>query len=183
MVNMAEQNGLQTATLAGGCFWCMDPPYRKLPGVSEVIVGYTGGSEKNPTYEEVCMGDTGHFEAVRITYDPAILSYKEILDVFWQQIDPTDTIGQFADKGPQYRSAIFYHSEDQKKTAEDSKAALQKTGKFSKPIATLILPAQEFYSAEDYHQEYYIKNPVRYLMYRKGSGREGFLKTIWGGGK
>jgi len=180
---MELAQNFETATLAGGCFWCMESPFEKLPGVQKVVSGYTGGTVKNPTYEEVCEGETGHYEAIQITFDPGKVSYKEILDVFWKQIDPTDPIGQFSDKGPQYRSAIFYNSDAQKKTAEISKADLQKSGKFSRPIATLILSASEFYPAEDYHQDYYIKNPVRYLMYRKGSGREGFLKTMWGDGK
>jgi methionine-S-sulfoxide reductase len=180
---MEGDKNFDIATLAGGCFWCMESPFEKLPGVKKVISGYTGGTVKNPTYEEVCSGETGHFEAVQITYDPEKITYKEILTVFWKQIDPTDPIGQFADRGTQYRTAIFYHSDEQKKIAEASKNDLQKSGKFSRPIETLILGAREFYPAEEYHQDYYIKNPARYLMYRKGSGREGFLKSVWGESK
>ncbi len=168
------------ATLAGGCFWCMESPFKKIEGVMRVESGYTGGTVKDPTYEQVCSGNTGHFEAIQITFDPGKISYRQILDIFWKQIDPTDPNGQFADKGPQYRTAIFYHSESQRETAEKSKEALDKSGKFSKPVATHIIKAGEFYPAEEYHQEYYLKNPARYLMYRKGSGREGFLKTMWG---
>jgi peptide methionine sulfoxide reductase msrA/msrB len=172
---------LEKATFAGGCFWCMEPPFEKLEGVREVISGYTGGHKPNPTYEEVSAGGTGHVEAIQILYDPSIARYPELLDVFWKQIDPTDAEGQFVDRGKQYRSAIFYHTEEQKRLAVESKRNLQESGRFSKPIVTEILPAPEFYRAEEYHQDYYRKNPVRYKFYRFNSGRDQFLKTTWGG--
>ena len=174
---------LEKATFAGGCFWCMEPPFEKLAGVSEVISGYTGGQKENPTYEEVSAGKTGHLEAVEVIYDPAKVSYSELLDVFWRQIDATDPGGQFVDRGSQYRSAIFYHSKEQKELAEKSRNDLQRSGKFQKPIVTEILPASKFYRAEDYHQDYYKKNPIRYKFYRFNSGRDRFLKKVWGDGK
>lgn len=167
------------ATFAGGCFWCMVHPFANQNGVIEVISGYTGGVEKNPSYEDVCMGKTGHFEAVQVTYDPKIISYKKLLDTFWKQIDPTDPIGQFADKGQQYRTAVFYHDEEQKMLAEESKINLDKSGKFDKPIVTQILPYSEFYPAEEYHQNYYKKRPQYYNNYKVGSGRDAFLKKTW----
>jgi peptide methionine sulfoxide reductase msrA/msrB len=176
---MNADNNSVKATVAGGCFWCMEPPFIKLTGVKSVMPGYTGGTEKNPTYEQVCTGTTGHFEAVEITYDPAVISYRQILDVFWKQINPGDPNGQFADIGPQYRTAIFYHSEEQRRDAEESKREIERSGRFNAKVATLILKASEFYPAEDYHRGYYLKNPTRYLMYRKGSGREGFLRMKW----
>ncbi len=169
------------ATFAGGCFWCMEPSYEKLDGVKEVISGYTGGKKVNPTYEEVSSGSTGHLESIEVTYDPAVVSYERLLDVFWKNIDPTDSGGQFVDRGGQYRSAIFYHTEDQKKAAEASKQRLARSGLFNKPIVTEILPAATFYRAEEYHQDYYKKNPVRYKFYRFNSGREQFLEKIWKG--
>ncbi|MBN1534207.1 MAG: peptide-methionine (S)-S-oxide reductase MsrA [Spirochaetes bacterium] len=175
----AEHNYVK-ATLAGGCFWCMESPFTKLVGVHKVIPGYTGGTVKDPTYEQVCTGTTGHFEAVEITYDPRVISYRKILDVFWRQINPSDLNGQFADIGPQYRTAIFYHSEEQRITAEESKGELEQSGRFKAPVATLILKASKFYPAEEYHHGFYRKNPMRYTMYRKGSGREGFLRMKWG---
>ena len=168
------------ATLAGGCFWCMQPPFDKLEGVLETSVGYTGGKEINPAYEAVAGGRTGHTEAIEIIYDPAKVSYAELLDVFWMNIDPTQKDGQFADVGKQYRTEIFYHSDTQKKEAEASKEKLSKSGKFSKPIVTAITEASTFYPAEKYHQKYYQKNPVRYKLYRRGSGREGFIERVWG---
>jgi peptide methionine sulfoxide reductase msrA/msrB len=171
---------LEKATFAGGCFWCMEPPFEKLEGVKEVISGYTGGHKSNPTYEEVSAGGTGHVEAIQVLYDPSIASYSELLEVFWKQIDPTDAEGQFVDRGKQYRSAIFYHTEEQKRLAGESKSRLQESGRSSKPIVTEILPASEFYQAEEYHQDYYRKNPVRYKFYRFNSGRDQFLKTTWG---
>ena len=170
----------EKATFAGGCFWCMEPAFEKLDGVSDVVVGYTGGSAKNPTYEEVSGGTSGHLEAIQVTYDPRKISYGQILDAFWRQVDPTDPGGQFVDRGGQYLTAIFYHNAEQKKMAEESKAALEKECRYSKPIVTKILPATEFYLAEDYHQEYPAKNPVRYKFYRYNSGRDKYLEKIWG---
>lgn len=171
----------ERATFAGGCFWCMEPPFEKLEGVKEVISGYIGGKKLNPTYEEVSSGSTGHLEAIEISYDPSAVSYDKLLDVFWRNIDPTDAGGQFVDRGGQYRSAIFYHTESQKKAAEASKQRLAGTGIFSKSIVTEILPATTFYKAEEYHQDYYKKNPVRYKFYRFNSGRDQFLEKIWKG--
>ena len=168
------------AAFAGGCFWCMQPPFEQLPGVTKVIVGYTGGRTENPTYEEVCSGTTGHYEAVEVLFDPAIVSYPTLLDVFWRNIDPTDSYGQFSDKGQQYQTAIFYHNEEQKKMAEASRDALQKSGKFKKPIVTKILKASAFYKAEPYHQDYYRTSPIRYKTYKLGSGREYYLAKTWG---
>lgn len=169
----------EKATFAGGCFWCIQPPYDKLKGVISTRVGYTGGRKKNPTYKEVSSGATGHAEAIEIIYDPAKTSYDELLDVFWHNIDPTTLNGQFADKGTQYRTAIFYHSEEQKRLALASKESLEKSGKFLKPIVTEIVPAAEFYPAEDYHQKYYEKSPIHYNIYKFGSGRETFIKKMW----
>lgn len=168
------------ATFAGGCFWCMEPPFEKIPGVQSVISGYTGGFKVNPTYAEVSAGTTGHVEAVQVTYDPAKVTYQQLLNVFWHQIDPTDTGGQFVDRGAQYRSIIFTHNDAQKRLADESKAALGASGRFTKPIVTEILPATTFYKAEEYHQDYYKKNPVRYHYYRYNSGRDQFLKKVWG---
>lgn len=168
----------QKATFAGGCFWCMQPPFEELNGVSEVISGYTGGSGKDPTYENYAQ--KSHIEAVQVTYDPSKISYSQLLDVFWRQIDPTDAGGQFVDRGPQYRSAIFFHNEEQKKLAESSKEALGKSGRFEKPIVTELIRASMFYKAEDYHQDYKKKNPVRYKFYRFNSGRDQFLDKVWG---
>jgi methionine-S-sulfoxide reductase len=178
-VSMADAE-IMKATFAGGCFWCMQPPYEKLKGVVKVTVGYTGGHTKNPTYEEVCAGHTGHAEAVEIEYDTKQVTYQQLLDVFWKNIDPTTLDAQFADRGDQYRTAIFYHSPEQKKLAELSKEELQKSGKFDGPIVTEIVPAPAFYPAEDYHQQYYKKCPLRYKVYRAGSGREDYLKRMWG---
>jgi peptide methionine sulfoxide reductase msrA/msrB len=171
---------LEKATFAGGCFWCMVPPFEKLKGVSEVILGYTGGHKKNPTYEEVSAGGTRHLEAVQVTYDPSQTTYEELLDVFWRQIDPTDSNGQFVDRGSQYGTVIFYHTDEQKRLAEKSKEDLQKSGRFTRPIVTEILPASAFYKAEEYHQDYHKKNPIRYKLYRFNSGRDQYLKKIWG---
>ena len=172
---------LEKATFAGGCFWCMEPPFEKLDGVREVISGYTGGSKVNPTYEEVSAGATGHLESVEVIFDPSVISYDKLLDVFWKNIDPTDPGGQFVDRGGQYRSAIFFHSEEQKKLAETSKQKLAASGIFHKPIVTEIIPAATFYKAEDYHQDYYKKNPIRYKYYRYNSGRDQFLEKTWSG--
>jgi len=168
------------ATFAGGCFWCMEPPFVQLDGVVSVTPGYTGGTQKDPGYADVCAGFTHHLEAVRIRFDPTRISYEQLLDVFWRNIDPTDSEGQFADQGDQYRTAIFYHDETQHRLAEASKQRTEASGRFDGPIVTEIRPAMPFYPAEDYHQEYYRKNPQRYKMYRRGSGREGFLERLWG---
>jgi len=170
----------EKATFAGGCFWCMQPPYDKLKGVVSTAVGYTGGTKPNPTYEEVCSGTTGHAEAVEITYDPAQLNYSQLLDAFWKNIDPTTQNQQFADMGTQYRTAIFYHNEEQKRLAIASKEKWEKSGRFNGPIVTEIVPASEFYPAEEHHQKYYKKCPIPYQLYKSGSGREGYLKKLWG---
>ena len=170
---------LAVATFAGGCFWCMTPPFEKLDGVKQVVAGYTGGTKKNPTYEEVCSGATGHREAVEVYYDPSVVSYQTLLKTFWQNIDPTDFGGQFADRGTQYHTAIFYHNDEQRWEAEKSKEILAKSGKFDRPIATEIVPASDFYRAEEYHQDYYKKNPLHYKAYKVGSGREGFIEKFW----
>jgi len=168
------------ATFAGGCFWCMEEPFDKLDGVISVTPGYTGGIMKNPTYEQVSAGGTGHAESVQVVYDPDKVSYEKLLDIFWHNIDPTTKDRQFCDGGNQYRSAIFYHNETQKKLAEASKLALDKTKPFREPIVTGIVRAGEFYPAEEYHQHYYKKNPVRYRFYRQGCGRDKRLKELWG---
>ena len=175
----ADTGNLEKATFAGGCFWCMEPPFDKLDGVVSTTSGYTGGKEENPTYMEVASGKTGHAEAIQILYDPAKVSYEKLLEVFWQNIDPTQKDGQFVDRGRQYRTAIFYHSEEQKQQAVASKAALEKSGRFRGPIVTEIVPAGAFYEAEGYHQDYYKKNPLRYKQYRMGSGRDHFLDSTW----
>lgn len=175
---MGAEN-LELATFAGGCFWCMVKPFDEQPGIESVVSGYTGGTTENPTYEEVCTDTTGHYEAVQITFDPAIFSYNKLLELFWQQIDPTDAGGQFYDRGRSYQTAIFYHSEEQRRLAEASRKELAESGRFSKPIVTEILPAKEFYAAETYHQGFYQKNPERYNAYQKGSGREAFIKRHW----
>jgi methionine-S-sulfoxide reductase len=176
----AMDKKVETAIFAGGCFWCMTPPFEKLNGVTSVLSGYIGGAGAAPTYEDYAA--KGHIEAVEITYDPSMITYDKLLDVLWQQIDPTDPGGEFADRGPQYRSVIFYHNEEQKKLAEASKKKLAASGRFKKPIVTEILPATQFYGAEDYHQDYHKKNPIRYKYYRSGSGRDEFLKKTWGSG-
>jgi len=170
----------EKATFTGGCFWCMEAPFDKLKGVISVTSGYTGGSVKNPTYEQVSAGNTGHAEAVQIIYDPAEISYSKLLDVLWHNIDPTVKDRQFCDNGHQYRSAIFYHNEEQHRAALQSKAALDKSKPFKEPVVTEIVPAGEFYPAEEYHQHYYKKNPLRYKYYRSGCGRDRRLKELWG---
>ena len=167
------------ATFAGGCFWCIEADFEKMPGVFEAISGYTGGHVESPSYKEVCSGTTGHTEAVMVRYDPSLTTYTELLKFFWRHIDPTDSGGQFADRGSQYRSAIFFHDDEQKRLAELSKKALEKSGIFKKPIATEINRASKFYSAEDYHQGYFKTCPVQYLAYRAGSGRDGSLEGVW----
>lgn len=174
-----SKSSYEEAIFAGGCFWCTEADFEKQPGIIEVVSGYTGGKKPNPTYQEVCTGTTGHYEAVKVVYDPAKMSYKKLVDTYWKSVDPTDDGGQFADRGSQYRTAIFYFTEEQKKTAEASKTALENSGKFSSKIVTPILKAKPFYEAEDYHQGYYKKNPVRYNLYRRGSGREGFIQKTW----
>jgi peptide methionine sulfoxide reductase msrA/msrB len=176
----ANQKNLHRATFAGGCFWCVESDFEKINGVVEVVSGYTGGQNENPTYKEVSAGGTGHAEAVQVIYDPDKIAYKELLDVFWRHVDPTDSGGQFVDRGSQYRTAIFYHDEEQKRLAEQSKKELQQSGRFDKPIATEIVALDTFYPAEDYHQDYYKKNPLRYKFYRAGSGRDQFLDRAWG---
>ena len=171
---------MEKATFAGGCFWCMEQPFENIEGVQSVVSGYTGGQKENPNYEEVSTGRTGHLEAVEVTYDPDKVTYAELLKVFWQQIDPTDPFGQFADKGSQYRTAIFYHDPRQKKIAEMSKRKLDQSGMFDKPVMTEIIKATTFYKAEDHHQEYYKKCPIKYNAYKKGSGRADFIKKKWG---
>lgn len=170
---------LARATLAGGCFWCMEPPFQKLDGVVDVVSGYTGGHKANPTYEEVTAGGTGHVEAVQILYDPSRVSYSELLEVFWRNIDPTDEYGQFVDRGPQYATAIFYHDEEQKRLAEQSRQKLQDSGRFDRPIVTEIRELEEFYEAEAYHQDYYQTHKTQYNLYRHGSGRDRFIEKAW----
>lgn len=169
----------EQAIFAGGCFWCMVKPFEEQPGIVSVVSGYTGGHVANPTYEQVTTGTTGHTEAVEITYDPSIISYDELVEIYWQQTDPTDAFGQFADRGDSYRPVIFYKTEQQKERAEASKKRLQESGRFTQPIVTTIEEAQPFYPAEDYHQEYYRKNKLHYERYREGSGRASFLRKNW----
>jgi len=181
MVHAQENNqGFEKATFAGGCFWCMESPFEKLEGVHTVISGYTGGEKEGPTYEEVLAGSTGHAEAVEITYDPNKVSYGKLLNTFWRNIDPTQKNGQFADHGSQYRTAIFYHNEKQKQLAEKSKQDLEDSKKFDKPIVTEIVPSQTFFLAEEYHQDYYKKQPEHYKKYHYLSGRASFIEKIWG---
>lgn len=170
----------EIATFAGGCFWCMVEPFKVLEGVLDTRSGYTGGHKVNPNYKEVKAQTTGHYEAVQIAYDPEVISYEELLEVFWRQIDPMDAEGQFQDRGESYRAAIFYSSENQKEEAETSKKALGESGRFPRPIVTEILPLGEFYPAEDYHQDFYMLNPVEYKADRKQSGRDEFIKQYWG---
>jgi len=167
------------ATFAGGCFWCMVKPFHKYEGVERVISGYTGGHVDNPTYQQVCSETTGHLEAIEVTFDPEVISYEELLRIYWRQIDPTDGGGQFNDRGESYRPAIFYHSEEQRAAAERSKQEIEDSGRFDRSIEVEIRPAKTFWEAEDYHQDYYKKNPFRYEMYRVGSGRAKFVKEAW----
>ena len=176
---MASAGGTETAIFAGGCFWCMQPPFKNTPGVVETKAGYTGGSVENPTYGEVTTQTTGHYEAVQVVFDPKVVSYEKLLDVFWHNIDPTDPGGQFADRGNSYETAIFYLNEAQKTKAEKSKADLAASGKFQRPIATKILPARPFYPAEEDHQDYGEKNPLHYKAYKYGSGRTPYLDKTW----
>lgn len=174
-----EHHYYEKAIFAGGCFWCMIKPFDTQPGIISVVSGYTGGHAEYPTYEQVTTGATGHTEAVEITYDPAIIPYEKLVETYWQQTDPTDALGQFADRGDSYRPVIFYSNESQKKIAEKSKDVLQKSGRFTQPIVTKIEPAQPFYPAEDYHQEYYKKHSIHYNLYREGSGRASFIRKNW----
>lgn len=175
-----EAKNLEKATFAGGCFWCMEPPFEKLNGVVDIISGYTDGGKESPTYEEVSSGSTGHLEAIQIIYDPDKVTYQELLDIFWKQIDPTDAGGSFVDRGYQYNSAIFYHNNEQRQLAEASNEKLAKSRLFDKPIVTEIVKFKTFYKAEEYHQDYYKKNPLRYKYYRSRSGRDQFIKKVWG---
>jgi methionine-S-sulfoxide reductase len=182
MVNMEQNNGFkyEIATFAGGCFWCMISPFKKLEGVLDTRSGYTGGYVENPTYKEVKAQVSGHFEAVQIAFDPEVVSYERLLEVFWRQIDPMDSEGQFQDRGASYKAAIFYENEEQRIKAEASKKALAESGRFERPIVTEILPAAVFYPAEEYHQDFYIKSPLEYIEDRKKSGRDEFIKKYWG---
>ncbi|MFP4162879.1 MAG: peptide-methionine (S)-S-oxide reductase MsrA [Chitinispirillaceae bacterium] len=173
------QKAQDVAVFAGGCFWCLQGPFEKTEGVKRVTAGYTGGHVENPTYEQVTSGRTGHREAVQVVFDPREVSYETLLEIFWRQIDPTDPGGQFADRGEQYKTAVYYHDDDQKKAAEKSKEKLQSSGHFSAPVAADILPAETFYPAEEYHQKYYLKNPGHYRLYKTGSGREAFIQSNW----
>lgn len=179
IVNMADARELEKATFAGGCFWCMEHPFDELDGVVSTTVGYTGGHKENPTYKEVSAGTTGHTESVLVVYDTAKITYDKLLDVFWRNINPTTPDRQFVDVGSQYRPAIFYHNEEQKRLAEESRDRLDKSGRYNSPILTEIVSATIFYEAEEYHQNYYRKNPIRYKFYRLGSGRDKYLNRIW----
>ena len=175
-----KNSKLETATFAGGCFWCMEPPFDKVNGVISTTSGYTGGQKKNPTYEEVSAGKTGHAESMQVLYDPAIVSYSKLLDVFWHNVDPTTANREFCDWGSQYRTAIFYHTETQKKEAEESKRKLEQMERFKGKIVTEIVELKDFYPAEEYHQDFYKNNPVRYKSYRSGCGRDKRLEELWG---
>ncbi len=176
----ANQENPQKATFAGGCFWCSEADFEKTDGVIEVISGYTGGNTDHPSYEEVSSGRTEHIEAVQVIYDSAKITYKELLNVFWRHVDPTDPGGQFVDRGAQYRTAIFYHDEEQRRLAEASKQELERSGRFKKPVVTEIRPLSRFYVAEGYHQDYHKNNALRYSLYRQGSGRDRFIQQTWG---
>ncbi|MBC8080361.1 MAG: peptide-methionine (S)-S-oxide reductase MsrA [Gorillibacterium sp.] len=179
-LNTPENGGpYEKVTFAGGCFWCMVSPFEERPGIISVVSGYTGGHTENPTYKQVCAGATGHTEAVQITYDPTIFPYEKLVEVFWQQIDPTDAEGQFCDRGDTYRTAIFYYNDEQRLISEKSKVKLNESGRFSHPIVTPIVPAMTFYPAEEYHQDFHKKNPAHYKQYRKGSGRDRFIEENW----
>lgn len=169
------------ATFAGGCFWCTEHAFLDMPGVLSVTSGYTGGDLDDPSYQDVCAGDTGHAEAVRVEFDPAKITYRDLLDAFWRSIDPTDDGGQFADRGSQYRSAIFYHSDEQKAEAEASREEINASGRFTRPVATVIESIKKFFPAEDYHQKYCLKNPLQFRSYHHGSGRAAGLGRLWDG--
>jgi methionine-S-sulfoxide reductase len=176
----SDKSGWATATFAGGCFWCMEPPFDALEGVYETTSGYTGGRTVNPSYEQVSSGGTGHVEALQVRYDPEKVSYSKLLEVFWVNVNPTDPNGQFCDRGSQYATAIFYHTDEQKQLAEESKRELEESGILPKTVVTPIRPASTFYEAEDYHQDYYKRNPLRYKFYRTGCGRDSVLRDLWG---
>ncbi len=178
--SVIDMTNLSTATFAGGCFWCVEAGFEKLDGVAEVISGYSGGPEASANYQKVCSGTSGHFEAIEVQYDPKVISYDALLDAFWRQIDPTDAGGSFYDRGPQYQSAIFYQNEAEKTAAEKSKAALVESGFFKEGIATQIIALEQFYHAEDYHQDYYKTNSAHYKRYRRGSGRDEYIERVWG---
>lgn len=167
------------ATFAGGCFWCLEPAFAAEAGVQASIVGYIGGTKENPTYEEVCAGNTGHYEAIQVYFDPAVINYEKLLEIFWRQIDPTDSGGQFADRGDSYKTAIFYHDQTQKKLAEISRETLGNSHIYDKPIVTEIIEATVFYPAEEYHQAYYTKEPEHYAAYKYGSGRQSYIEKMW----
>ena len=175
-----ESNNYKLATFSGGCFWCSESDFEKHNGVIEVISGFVGGQEENPSYKEVSSGKTGHREGIQVSYDPQVIGYDKLLDIFWKHVDPTDEGGQFADRGAHYSTAIFYHDDEQKLLAEASKKELDESGRYNKPVITPILPPADFYAAEEYHQDYYKKNPVRYKFYRHGSGRDRYLEKVWG---
>ena len=178
---ISVDENLPVATFAGGCFWCVESGFEHVPGVVEAVSGYTGGLADNPTYAQVSSGATGHIESVRVHYDPAVITYEGLLAAYWRMVDPTDAGGQFVDRGGQYATAIFYHDEQQKLAAEKSRDLLAGTGRYAKPVLTPIREAGEFHLAEEYHQDYYKENPVRYNLYRYGSGRDQYLDKIWGG--
>ena len=177
---LPETGGLAVATFAGGCFWCIEAGFEAVPGVQGAVSGYTGGHVPNPTYRQVSSGGTGHVEAVRVYYDPGVVTYDQLLDAFWRQIDPTDRNGQFSDRGSEYRPVIFVETEAQRTAAQKSRQALDESKRYRKPVVIEILPSTTFYVAEAYHQDYYKKNPLRYRYYRSGSGRDRFLSKIWG---
>jgi methionine-S-sulfoxide reductase len=179
-VETPKPTAQETATFAAGCFWCIQPYFDETPGVLKTTVGYTGGPEKNPTYKQVSSGQTGHAEAIEVVYDPAKVRYEKLLDIFWRNIDPTTADRQFPDRGPQYRTAIFYHSEAQRKAAVLTKEQFEKSERFGAPLVTQILPAVTFWPAEDYHQAYYRKSPEAYKQYNDNSGRKEYFKRIWG---
>lgn len=179
MDKMAENT--RSAVFAGGCFWCTESDFEKMDGVIKAVSGYTGGQMKNATYKQVSAGGSGHVEAVKVVYDPDKITYDRLLEIFWRHVDPTDAGGQFVDRGAQYRSVIFYNNEQERQMAEASKKALAESGRFDRPVVTEILPLESFYDAEDYHQDYYKKNPLRYKWYRSGSGRDQFLEKTWAG--
>jgi peptide methionine sulfoxide reductase msrA/msrB len=183
LMKRSHASNQEIATFAGGCFWCMEPPFEHQKGVLQVVAGYSGGDGPRPTYEDVCTGETGHAEVVQVTFDPQTVTYTELLDIFWRNIDPTTEDAQFADQGTQYRTAIFYHSDEQRQLAEISKERLAASGKFKGAIVTEIVPASPFYLAEEEHQDYFKKEPFRYKRYSEGSGRAGFIRKTWGSPK
>jgi len=180
VMGQQEGEGMSVATFAGGCFWCLEPPFHQTEGVVDVIAGYMGGTVENPSYEQVSTGKSGHLEVAQVTFDPEVVSFNRLLEIFWRNIDPTDSYGQFADRGPQYKTAIFWHDEEQRQAALASKEKLAASGKFTNPIVTDIREARVFYPAEEYHQDYYRKNSLHYNAYKVGSGRAGFIQKTWG---